>query len=82
MVLYLVVSRSLLVSLAASLQFSPKKSSLLTPAESTLADVCQNKSLKPPLDSTLTQKRGEGVQMQLIPFSPLAASLTRLERPS
>ena len=63
MVLYLVVSPSLLVSLAAFLQFSAKKSSLLTPAESTLTDVYQNKSLKPPLESTLTQKRGWGMIM-------------------
>jgi len=68
-VLYLVVSPSLLVSLAAFLQFPAKKSSLLTPAESTLVDVYQNKSLKPPLESTLTQKRGEGVQTQFIPYS-------------
>ena len=70
MVLYLVVSPPLLVSLAASLQFSVKKSSLLTPAESTLVDVYQNKSLKPPLESTLTLKRGEGVQARFMPFSP------------
>ena len=69
MVLYLVVSPPLLVSLAAFLQFSVKKSSPLTPAESTLVDVYQNKSLKPPLESTLTQKRGEGVQTQFIPYS-------------
>jgi len=76
-VLYLVVSPSLLVSLAAFLQFSAKKSTLLTPAESTLADVYQNKSLKPPLESTLTQKRGEGVQTDSYHFPAPSASLTR-----
>ena len=75
MVLYLVVSSFLLVSLAAFLQFSAKKSTLLTPAESTLADVYQNKSLKPPLESTLTQKRGEGGQTRFVPF-PRAIRLT------
>ncbi len=70
MVLYLVVSRSLLVSLAAFLQFSAKKTTLLTPAESTLVDVYQNKPLKLPLESTLTQKTGEGGPDAIHTISP------------
>ncbi len=34
----------------------------LTPLESTLTEVYENKGLYLPLESTLTQKQGEGVQ--------------------